>query len=146
MPGHSDEWYALCDILAANIYISNPGDAEAAYRNYVEMLRPLNKPLILSEFGSMSLRDSDADSDKLGSEERHSAIIREAYEVFAKLPEISGYCPWCLADMRVPLHWRWYNSGKAVCRYGFLDENWIPKKVFSTLMECILKLKRNIIE
>jgi beta-glucuronidase len=110
------------------------------------MLRPLNKPLILSEFGSRSLRDSDADSDKLGSEERHSAIIREAYEVFAKLPEISGYCPWCLADMRVPLHWRWYNSGKAVCRYGFLDENWIPKKVFSTLMECILKLKRNIIE
>ena len=60
---------------------------------------------------------------------------------FAKLPEISGYCPWCLADMRVPLHWRWYNSGKAVCRYGFLDENWIPKKVFSTLRICISKLK-----
>ncbi len=46
--------------------------------------------------------------------------------------------------MRVPLHWRWYNSGKAVCRYGFLDENWIPKKVFSTLKKCISKLKRNI--
>jgi beta-glucuronidase len=141
MPGHSDEWYALCDILSGNIYISNPGEAEAAYRNYVEMLRPLNKPMILSEFGSMSLRNSDADSDKLGSEERHSVIIREAYDVFSKLPEISGYCPWCLADMRVPLHWRWYNSGKAVCRYGFLDENWIPKKVFSTLRSCISKLK-----
>ncbi|MFA6293820.1 MAG: glycoside hydrolase family 2 TIM barrel-domain containing protein [Victivallales bacterium] len=144
IPAHSDDWHGLCDILSANIYVGNAGEAENAYRNFVEMLKAFDKPLVLSEFGSMSLRGSDVPPDKLGSEERHSAIIREAYDIFGKLPEISGYCPWCLADMRGPLHWRWYNSGKAVCRYGFLDENWVPKKVFSTLKDCISKLKRSL--
>jgi beta-glucuronidase len=144
IPGHSTEWYDLCDVFAANIYLGNPGETEDAYRNYVEMLKGLNKPMMLSEFGGMSLSDSGAAPDVLGSEERHCAILREAYEAFKKLPEISGYCPWCLADIRSPIHWRWYNSGKAVCRYGMLDENWKPKKTFATLKKSIGSLKQHL--
>lgn len=142
-PGHSKELYELFDVLAGNIYLNNPGEAEAAYRNYVEMLGDLNKPIILSEFGSMSLRDAKTDPAILGGEERHCGILREAYEVFRKLPIISGYCPWCLSDIRAPIHWRWYNSGKAVCRYGMMDENWKPKKTFATLKKCIASLKQH---
>jgi len=45
--------------------------------------------------------------------------------------------------VRGPLHWRWYNQGKAVFRYGFLDENWEEKTtVYNALKEAIATLKR----
>jgi beta-glucuronidase len=142
-PGHTDEWYALFDVLAANLYVGDPGEAEPAYRRFVEMFKPYNKPLMLSEFGSMSLRGAEVPADRLGSEARHAAMLREAYEVFAGLPEISGYCPWCLADIRVPLHWRWYNEGKGVFRYGILDEQYEPKTpVYTALREAVARLKQ----
>ncbi|OPZ80262.1 MAG: hypothetical protein BWY76_03407 [bacterium ADurb.Bin429] len=117
------------------------GDAAIAYRRYVEMLRGYNKPMILSEFGSSSLRGAQVPDDQLGSEANHSAVIRDAYATFAEVPELTGYCPWCLVDVRVPIHWRWYNKGKGVFRYGFLDENWEKKTVYDTLKACIAQLK-----
>ncbi len=141
-PGHTDEWYALFDILAANLYVANPGEAEPAYRRFVEMFRGYNKPLMLSEFGSMSLRGAEMPEDRLGSEARHASILREAYSVFSKLPELTGYMPWCVADIRVPLHWRWYNEGKGVFRYGILDDRFEPKqKVYQALKSAITELK-----
>jgi len=142
-PGHADEWYALFDVLAANIYVA-PGEAESAYRRYVEMFRAYNKPLMLSEFGSMSLLGADVPDDVMGSEERHCRIIGEAYEAFSKLPDLVGYCPWCLTDIRVPIHWRWYNQRKALFRYGVMDENWNKKKAFYALKECIQALKEQL--
>lgn len=142
--GHTDEWYALFDILAANMYVNWPGEASVVYRRLAELLRPYDKPLMLSEFGSMSLRDAAVPNDVLGSEERHAALIREAYDVFAQTPEIVGYCPWCLVDIRVPMHWRWYNEGKAVFRYGVCDEEWEKKTVFDAVKAVIAKLKSRI--
>lgn len=142
-PGHIDEWYKLFDILAANLYVER-GQSEATYRRFAEMFRPYNKPLMLSEFGSMSLRNSDAPDDMLGSEANHAAIFQEAYDVIADLPEIVATSPWCLADIRVPLHWRWYNEGKGVFRYGICDENYEKKvTVYDTLRVCISKLKQS---
>lgn len=144
-PGHTDEWYALFDVLAANLYVGNPGEAAPAYRRFVEMFRSYNKPLVISEFGSMSLRGAAVSDDRLGSELRHAAILREAYEAFGELPEISGYCPWCLSDIRVPLHWRWYNEGKAVCRYGLVDEDYQPKlPAYNAMREAVEKLKKKL--
>ncbi len=143
-PGHSDDWYQLFDILAANFYISDPGQARTAYTRLVDLLRPYNKPIILSEFGSMSLRGSDAPDTELGSEARHAAMLTEAYHVFADLPHLTGYCPWCLVDIRVPIHWRWYNRGEAVFRYGFLDQHWIKKPaVFEAVRQGIANLKHH---
>jgi len=45
--------------------------------------------------------------DQLGSEVRNAAILRGAYEVFADLPELIGYAPWCLADFRVAVCTGW---------------------------------------
>ena len=145
-PGHTDDWYALFDVLAANLYVANPGEADAAYQRLVDMLRVHNKPIMLSEFGSMSLRSSDVPDDELGSEARHAAMLREAYDVFTRLPEMSGYCPWCMADIRVPLHWRWYNEGKGLFRYGILDEAYEPKKeVYKALRESVAGLKESFV-
>jgi hypothetical protein len=98
---------------------------------------------MLSEFGHMSLKDSTVDDDVLGSEVRHANILKEAYEAFADLPELKGYSPWCLVDIRAPIHWRWYNQGTGLFRYGVMDENYEKKeKVFSTLADAIAKLKK----
>ena len=139
-PGHTDEWYKLWDVLAANIYTTKE-EAETAYKRYVKMFSGYNKPLMLSEFGSMSLRGADCPDDQLGSEKFHSDVINEAYRVFEKLDELKGFCPWCLTDIRVPIHWRWYNTGSGVFRYGFMDDNWETKKPYYVLKECIAKMK-----
>jgi hypothetical protein len=142
-PGHTDEWYALFDVLAANLYVGNFGEAKAAYARFVRMFEHYDKPLMLSEFGHMSLAGAKVPDDELGSEVRHGRIFREAYAVFADLPELVGYCPWCLSDVRVPIHWRWYNQGKGVFRYGVVDENYVPKKrVFADLKQAVAKLKK----
>ena len=140
-PGHPDAFYDLLDVLSGNVYVSNPGDGLVAYHKFAEMLKPYNKPLIVSEFGSMSLKGADEPEGKLGTEERHCTILKEAYESFADLPEIVGNTPWCLVDVRVPMHWRWYNAGKAVFRYGLLDESWQQKKAFEVVNKGIADLK-----
>ena len=145
-PGHPDEIYELFDILSANIYVhkSEFGLAHTFYRTFVNMLKRYNKPLMLSEFGGKSLLGCDLPEGELGGELTHMRVIREAYEAFEKLPELKGYCPWCLMDIRSVIQWKWYNQGKAVFRYGFVDENWEKKKVFDTVAESIAKLKKAV--
>lgn len=141
-PGHPDSAYELFDVLSGNLYANSPGESAPLYHRFVEMFRNYNKPLMISEFGSMSLRGTQVQDDVFGSEVRHEKIIREAYAAFRELPEISGWCIWCLADIRVPIHWRWYNSGKGVFRYGLIDEEWQEKRVFNVVREEIGLLKK----
>lgn len=142
-PMHSDEFYQLFDILSANLYVDGPGEAGALYERFVRLFDRYNKPLMLSEFGSMSLRGSDVPEDQLGSEVRHARMIEEAYETFYNLPQLKGYSPWVLTDGRAPIHWRWYNEGTGLYRYGFLDEKWQPKKAHTSLKESIRRLQEH---
>lgn len=143
-PGHTDEWYHLFDVLSANLYVSSEEEIEPLYARYVEMFRRYNKPLLVSEFGSQSVRESNCPPDQLGSEERHARILQKTYEVFMDLPEIMGYCPWSLVDVRAVIHWRWYNRGKGVFRYGMVDENFVKKElVFNALRSSIHALAQH---
>ena len=148
LPGHPDAFYELLDVLSGNVYVTGEGHGKVAYHKYVRMLERYNKPMMVSEFGFMSLRGSDdlpgVTPASLGSEARHVRVLREAYESFRQLPQLSGYMPWCLADVRVPMHWRWYNAGKAVFRYGLLDEQWQEKRAFAVVKEEIARLKRAV--
>ena len=146
IPGHPDELYDLLDVLSGNVYVNNLGDGLVAYHKFAKMLGAYNKPIMVSEFGSMSMREADerpgSTPETLGSEARHAQILREAYRGFHDLPEITGYMPWCLADVRVPMHWRWYNAGKAAFSYGLLDLEWRKKKVFDVVKAEIACLKK----
>jgi beta-glucuronidase len=145
IPGHPDAFYDLLDILAGNVYVTGEGEGKVAYRRFVEMLRRYDKPLMISEFGSMSLLGADelpgVTPHTLGSEARHERVLRDAYQSFHALPEISGYMPWCLMDVRVPMHWRWYNAGQAVFRYGLLDEQGRAKRAYGVVREEIGRLR-----
>lgn len=141
-PMHIDSFYELFDVLSANLYVDEPGDEATLYPSFVQMFGRYNKPLLISEFGSISLRGATVPPDRLGSEERHARVIEKAYETFARLPEIIGYSPWVLVDGRCPIHWRWYNQGKAIYRHGFLDENWKPKQAYTALRDGVSRLKK----
>ena len=139
-PMHADAFYQLFDVLAANLYVSAPGEEAVLYPRWVKLLEPFNKPLMLSEFGSLSLLGS-ATPDQLGGESRHCAMLEKAYTVFEKLPKIVGYAPWVLLDGRAPIHWRWFNQGTGLYRYGLMNENWQPKKAYYTVRDGVAKLK-----
>ena len=144
LPGHPDGFYDLLDVLGANLYVQRPGDNPVATDKLVDMLRNYNKPLMITEFGSMSTVNDDpaerTDGD-LGHPDYHATILREGYEPFHRHSEIVGYMPWALMDVRVPMHWRWYNRGSGTFAYGLLDNQYQPKKVFGVVLEEISKLK-----
>ncbi|MEM0966311.1 MAG: glycoside hydrolase family 2 TIM barrel-domain containing protein [Verrucomicrobiota bacterium] len=143
-PGHPDAFYELLDILGANLYVNNPGDNPTATDKLVEMLKPYNKPLMITEFGSMSTTEESPEgrtASDLGHPERHATILREAYEAMASCPEIIGYVPWALMDVRVPMHWRWYNRGSGTFAYGLLDNQYDEKAVYQVVKECIAEIK-----
>ena len=73
---------------------------------------------------------------------RHEKILREGYEAMAKHPEIVGYVPWALMDVRVPMHWRWYNRGSGTFAYGLMDNNYQKKAVFPVVQECIHDMRK----
>lgn len=143
-PGHPDAFYDLLDVLGANLYVQTPGDNPVATDKFVGMLKRFNKPLMITEFGSMSATDDALEGRSptdLGHPARHEKILREAYAAMAKYPEIVGYVPWALMDVRVPMHWRWYNRGSGTFAYGLLDNNYEKKAVFPVVQECIRDIR-----
>ena len=143
-PAHPDEFYGLLDVLGANLYVSDPGANPVVTEKFVGMLRRFNKPLMITEFGSMSATDDAlegrAETD-LGHPARHARILHEAYAAMADQPIIVGYVPWALMDVRVPMHWRWYNRGTGTFAYGLLDNQYGKKAVFEVVKKEIAALK-----
>jgi beta-glucuronidase len=143
--GHPDEFYELMDVLGANLYVTNPGDNPIATDKFVEMVKKYNKPLMITEFGSMSSTDDATlgrDKNDLGHPVRHATILSEAYQAMQKHPEIMGYVPWALMDVRVPMHWRWYNRGTGTFAYGMLDNQYQKKHVFDVVKKEITEIRK----
>ncbi len=146
LPGHPDGFYELLDVLGANLYVPQPGGNPDATHRFVEMLKHYNKPLMITEFGSMSTAADKTDKPEniCGHPKYHERILREAYQAFHECPEIVGYIPWCLVDVRVPMHWRWYNRGSGTFAYGLLDNNYRPKAAFAVVQEEIARLRDKV--
>lgn len=142
-PGHPDAFYELLDVLGANLYVQRLGDNPIATDKFVEMLRRFNKPLMITEFGSMSTTDENTSKSETvcGHPKRHEKVLREGYQACHKHPEIVGTVPWCLMDVRVPMHWRWYNRGSGTFAYGLLDNDYNEKHVYHVVQEEIAALK-----
>jgi beta-glucuronidase len=143
-PAHPDEFYDLLDVLGANLYVQQLGDNPIATDKFVDMLRRFNKPLMITEFGSMSTIDENTSKGEsvCGHPKRHEKVLREGYQACHNHPEIVGTVPWCLMDVRVPMHWRWYNRGSGTFAYGLLDNDYREKHVFHVVQEEIAALKQ----
>ena len=142
-PAHPDEFYELLDVLGGNLYVQQQGDNPTATDKFVDMLRRFNKPLMITEFGSMSTTDENTSKGEnvCGHPKRHEKVLRQGYQACHSHPEIIGTVPWCLMDVRVPMHWRWYNRGSGTFAYGLLDNDYHEKHVFHVVQEEVAKLK-----
>ena len=90
------------DVLGANLYVSKNGYNPAATDKYVDMLRNYNKPLMITEFGSMSTTADGAAArspEDIGNPQRYAKILRQGYEPFHRHPEIVGYVPWAIRSL-----------------------------------------------
>lgn len=146
LPAHPDAFYELLDVLGANLYVYDPDDNPAATDKLVAMLKPYGKPIMITEFGSMSTLDDDPtlprrSPGETGHPERHAATLRTGYRAAHRHREIVGMVPWCLMDVRVPMHWRWYNRGSSTFAYGLLTNDFLPKQVFAVAKDEIARLK-----
>ncbi len=143
LPGHPDAFYELLDVLGANLYAGRPGANPVLTDRLVDMLRAYNKPLVISEFGSMSTAEpTEKPAGQVGHPDYHAKVLREGYGPFHRHPEIVGYVPWCLMDVRVPMHWRWYNRGSGTFAYGLTDNQYRNKAVFTVVQGEIARLRR----
>jgi beta-glucuronidase len=146
LPAHPDEFYALLDILGSNVYVSKLGANPSTTQKWVDMLRPYNKPLMLTEFGSMSTTEENPEGrepTEVGHPEFHKTILKEGFQATHEHPEIVGVVPWALMDVRVPMHWRWYNRGSGTFAYGFLDNDYQEKAIYPTAKAEISALKKH---
>ncbi|HEY3415693.1 MAG TPA: glycoside hydrolase family 2 TIM barrel-domain containing protein, partial [Armatimonadota bacterium] len=134
-PSLPDAYYEAMDILSMNNYA--PPGSLAFDRNAVsgEVFAKYNKPIMISEFGSVSLRGSDAPLDELGSDAGHADVVRRFYESFETMPWLAGAAIWNFCDIRSPIQWQWFGSGLGVFRYGITDENWEPKQVYQVVKD-----------
>jgi beta-glucuronidase len=130
-PTLPDAYFRAMDIIAVNNYMGAFGqqpveEMEDALRVWYDY----NKPVLVSEFGSVSRRGDARDNLTAGGEQRHVDVVRRAYEVFGRLPWLSGASIWNLLDFRTPLHWENFAPGGGVGMFGIVDAEWRPKLVY----------------
>lgn len=144
LPAHPDGFYEMLDVLGANLYVTKPGMNPKTTDLFVDMLKDYDKPLMITEFGSMSTSGSveGREVNEVGHPEYHSKILQEGYASFHDHEEIVGYVPWSLMDVRVPMHWRWYNRGSGTFAYGLSDNQYQNKAVFKVVQDEIKKLRK----
>ncbi|MHB9133779.1 MAG: glycoside hydrolase family 2 protein [Armatimonadota bacterium] len=143
-PSLPDEYYAAMDILAMNNY-ADPGVAEVDRIDVtVRVFAPYNKPLMMSEFGSVSLRGVEGNG--YASESFHAQVARNFYDSIEAHPTLAGAAIWNFCDIRSPIQWQWFGSGLGVFRYGLTDENWQPKAVYQVVKEFCRKHTQQMAE
>lgn len=92
---------ASLDVLGYNEYIGwymDTPDSAPAY----EWEDPLNKPVILSEFGGGAKAGMHGPDTERFTEEYQAAIYKNQFVMFGTMPFLRGLSPWVLMDFRSP--------------------------------------------
>jgi beta-glucuronidase len=140
-----DPLYSSFDIMSINEYLGwyspwqgRPGDVQWK-------LICGDKPVVISEFGGEALYGSNSgpkDEAASWSEEYQEQIYKDQIEMFRTVPNLSGVCPWLLADYRSPgrLH-PVYQKGWN--RKGLLSDRGDKKKAWYILKTYYESIKNN---
>jgi len=140
-----DPLYSSFDLMSINEYLGwyspwqgRPGDVQWK-------LICSDKPVVISEFGGEALYGSNSgpkDEADSWSEEYQEQIYKDQIEMFRTVPNLSGVCPWLLADYRSPgrLH-PVYQKGWN--RKGLLSDRGDKKKAWYILKTYYESIKNN---
>jgi beta-glucuronidase len=132
-----DPLYAYSDLIALNEYIGwyIPWQGKPLETKW-EITFP-NKPVFISEFGGEAKygpAQGPTDEAAFWSEEYQETIYKNQIELFAKVPNLCGVCPWLLFDYRSPGRMNQvYQNGYN--RKGLLSEHGEKKKAWKVMNE-----------
>jgi beta-glucuronidase len=95
---------------------------------------PLERPLVLSEFGADALAGYRNDGNKKFTEEYQAEYYRKTLAMADRIPTLRGMSPWILKDFRSPRreHPVFQNGWN---RKGLLSETGARKQAFGVLAE-----------
>ncbi|HEX4006274.1 MAG TPA: glycoside hydrolase family 2 TIM barrel-domain containing protein [Acidobacteriaceae bacterium] len=93
---------------------------------------PMNKPVIISEFGAGAKAGLHGPDTQMFTEEYQDRVFRQQFKMLANIPFLRGMTPWVLMDFRSPLRplpgiQDGYN------RKGLVSDKGEKKKAFFTL-------------
>lgn len=89
------------DIVAVNAYFGWYQGLPDSIDSLEWEIRP-DKPFIFSETGAGALQGYHGDRLTRWSEEFQAWFYQESVEMFARIPQLRGTCPWLLVDFRSP--------------------------------------------
>jgi beta-glucuronidase len=120
------------DVLSINQYVGWYGTDSPAEITKVTWESNYSKPMLLSEFGAGALSGNHGNKYERWTEEYQEFFIDETMKMATNVPFLRGTSPWVLKDFRSPrrYHGEFQNYWN---RKGFIDENGIPKKAYTTL-------------
>lgn len=122
------------DVLAVNTYAGWYGDDKLSDLPNLKWNVPVDRPLILSEFGADALAGYHDAGVKKFSEEYQAEYYRNTLAMASKIPTLAGMSPWVLKDFRSPRreHPLLQNGWN---RKGLLSETGARKQAFDVLAE-----------
>lgn len=135
-PGHmtvKDDLIDYVDLISYNQYVGwYDGDFEKCDRVYWTF--PVEKPVIITEFGGgAKFGRHGAVTDRF-TEEYQAKLYEKNIEMLSRIPELAGASPWILKDFRSPR--RQLNGIQdEFNRKGLVSENGEKKKAFFIMQE-----------
>lgn len=129
----NDELLEVADIISFNQYVGwYDGNADKCDRVYWTF--PVDKPVIVTEFGGGAVYGNHGPLNERFTEEYLEYTYRKNIEMFSRMPQLVGLCPWCLKDFRSPK--RMLNGIQDdFNRKGLIDEKGNRKLAFYVMQE-----------
>ncbi len=121
------------DVLGYNEYFGWYGGKPSEIPQ-IKWENPMNKPVIISEFGAGAKAGLHKDADYRFSEEYQANVFQQQFQMFKNMPFMAGMTPWLLMDFRSPMRQLpgiqdYYN------RKGLISDKGEKKKAFSVLQD-----------
>jgi beta-glucuronidase len=121
------------DVLGYNEYIGwytgKPADAPL-----YQWSNPLNKPVIISEFGGDAKAGLHGPAAQRFTEEYQADLFQQQFKMFEQMPFIAGMTPWLLMDFRSPVR-QLPGIQDGFNRKGLVSDKGEKKKAFFVLQD-----------
>jgi beta-glucuronidase len=119
----------VIDVIGCNQYFGWYDGRPHSETDKKRWRNPLNKPLIMSEFGGGALGGRYGSRSEIWTEEFQESIYKHQVAMFKKIPFLRGTSPWILKDFRSPR--RVYATVQDLYnRKGLISDKGKKKKAF----------------
>lgn len=134
-----DELLDYTDIISFNQYVGwYDGNSDRCDK--VCWTFPVRKPVVVTEFGGGAVYGNHGPVDERFTEEYLEKLYAKNLEMFSRMPQLAGLCPWVLKDFRSPR--RMLNGVQNdFNRKGLVSEKGEKKKAFFVMQDYYRKKK-----